>query len=242
MLHRNINRPHPPIGRSGRRGARHDVSQPDPSRRAKAIIAVGAIHAVLAYGLVTGLGGVIRDPFAPPLVGTQIPLPPLPPPPEPTPEDPVLPTVQDPVAPLPPIPLPQPGPARDPFDPDAAVLPEVPGVPNPGPTASPPRPAPSFTPTLARPANRPSSWISNNDYPRRPLVAGAEGTARYRLIVGTNGRVSSCEITHSTGNAQLDQATCRLIAQRARFEPATGQDGAKVLGAYSGTVRWNIPE
>ena len=62
------------------------------------------------------------------------------------------------------------------------------------------------------------------------------------MIVGTNGKVSSCEITRPSGNGQLDGATCRYISQRARFDPATDDTGAKVVGTYSGTVSWEIPD
>ena len=49
-------------------------------------------------------------------------------------------------------------------------------------------------------------------------------------------------MTRSTGNGQLDAATCRYIERRARFEPATDESGAKVIGSYTGTVKWEIPE
>jgi len=215
----------------------------DPARRTKAIIAVGAIHAGLAYMLVTGLGAdIVERLVPPPLTGTQIPLPPPPPDPKPTPKtDPV--TV-DPVAPIPPIPIPPPpGPTYRGFDETDAVIPEVSRGTEIGPVVQPdPRPSPSFTPRLARPRNQPSGWLSNDDYPRGPLVDEVEGVAAYRLIVGTNGRVSACEVTRSTGNGQLDAATCKFIERRARFEPATDETGAKVVGNFTGTVKWEIPD
>jgi protein TonB len=69
-----------------------------------------------------------------------------------------------------------------------------------------------------------------------------EGTVGYRLVIGTNGRVASCELTRPSGNKALDDATCRLIASRARFEAATDETGAKVMGTYTGSVRWEIPD
>jgi len=215
----------------------------DPSRRTKAIIAVGVIHAGLAYMLVTGLGADIMDRLVPkPLIGTQIPLPPPPPDPEPTPEfDPIA---VDPVAPPPPIPIPQPpGPTYREFDETDVIIPTVSQRTDPGPMVQPdPRPSPSFTPRLARPRNSPLGWLSTDDYPAAALRAEAEGVAAYRLIVGTNGKVSACELTRSTGNAQLDAATCKFIERRARFDPATDESGAKVVGSFTGTVKWEIPE
>ena len=214
----------------------------DPRRRGKAIVAVATIHAALAYVVVTGLGAQIVERLKPPpLIGEQIPLPP-PLPPDPTPPPP-HPTVSKPVAPTPPIPLPPPtGPKVDPFDelansstsvfPTGPVAPPLPPAP----------PTPRFTPKRALPSNNVSRWITNDDYPRPALVDQAEGSVGYRLVIGTNGRVSSCELTRPSGVPSLDAATCRLITSRARFESATDDAGAKVLGTYTGSVTWQIPD
>ena len=218
----------------------------DPRRKAAAVAATVGVHAALGLVVVTGLTVAGVGPIdlgRKPIV--QFPVDPPPPPPTPTPTAAIEPTAPAPTAPMPPIPLPPaPGPARDVFDPNKPIVPEVPyTVPSPAPTLAPaPSPRPAFAPKAARPSNEQARWISNDDYPSRALRAEAEGLARYRLIVGTDGRVSSCEITTSTGNAQLDEATCRLIARRARFEPATDETGAKVLDSYTGTVRWQIPD
>ena len=211
----------------------------DPRRRATAIGIAAAVHAVLAVGLVTGLGVTIERIVEPRLVGTNVKLDPPKPEPSPSPTPTREQVTYIPPAPVPPIPLPPaPGPSYKPFDgtsdPVVILDPRPPMPPSPGPA--------SFTPKRAVPSNGSSGWISNSDYPRRPLVEGIEGTVSYRLVIGTNGRVSSCELTRPSGNRALDEATCRLIASRARFEPATDENGAKVLGTFSGSVRWQIPD
>ena len=40
----------------------------------------------------------------------------------------------------------------------------------------------------------------------------------------------------------LDEATCRLIMLRSRFNPATDRRGRAVVGTYSNRVRWVIPK
>jgi protein TonB len=85
-------------------------------------------------------------------------------------------------------------------------------------------------------------WITTDDYSRSDLTRNREGTARYRLVIGSDGRVDACEITSSTGHTSLDTATCRLIERRARFDPATNSQGNRVVGTYSGSVTWQIPE
>ena len=42
--------------------------------------------------------------------------------------------------------------------------------------------------------------------------------------------------------AGLDAATCKLLTRRARFEAASDETGAKIVGSYSGSVRWEIPD
>ncbi len=216
---------------------------PNPRRRAGALAGTLAINAAIGLIVVTGLSMTGLGPkpktYMPTVEFTSSPPPPAP---TPTPTEAADAAVVVPTAPIPPIVLPPaPSPARAPFDPQA--IPDVVPRSDPGPVATPaPRPAPSFTPTAARPSNSSASWITADDYPRRSLLEGSEGVARYRLVIGTNGHVSSCEITASTGDRRLDEATCRFITRRARFEAATGEAGSKVVGTYSGSVLWQIPD
>jgi protein TonB len=42
--------------------------------------------------------------------------------------------------------------------------------------------------------------------------------------------VSGCEITASSGNAELDAATCKYATSRARFAPAKDGEGQPTSG------------
>jgi TonB family protein len=106
-----------------------------------------------------------------------------------------------------------------------------------GPAAEPP-PYPPFPPLKAIPRSAPSSWLTDADF---PPGTRAEGTTTFRLIVGTNGRVSGCSVTHSTGTRALDEAACRFLVRRARFKPATDETGARMVGSYIGRIRWEMP-
>jgi protein TonB len=217
----------------------------DPRRRAGALAGTVAINAAIGLLVVTGLqfSGMMNQREYRPIVDFPTPKPPPPQPdPEPT-KDQVETKAPTPTAPLPPLPFPPaPGPKMDEYDPNL-VLPKVDPLPGSGSKVGPPPlPSPSFVPKSARPSNDSSRWITTDDYPRGPLVDGSEGIARYRLVIGTNGSVSSCEVTASTGDKRLDQATCRHLTRRARFEAATDETGAKVMGTYTGSARWEIPE
>jgi protein TonB len=210
----------------------------DPNGRTTAIIGVIAIHSVIAYLLVTGLTYVRLPTFVHNPTGFPVPTPtPTPPPPPPTPQ-PSPTTTSDPIpGPQTPFPFPTPTPVPDPF-PTPNPLPT--SVPSPIPTGTGTHTV-AFKPRPATPKNDPTKWVTTDDYPARDLREGNEGTSVFRVTVGTNGRVSACEIVTSSGHPGLDAATCKAVTARARFNPATDEHGDAVVGTYSNRVRWQIP-
>ncbi len=124
---------------------------------------------------------------------------------------------------------------------------EVFADPTPHPTIAPtvpatPTPPPLFTPKNPSPANDRSGWVTTADYPARDLRLGHTGTAKYRVVISSSGKVQSCEITGTSGFAGLDEATCKYVSRRARFDPASNSNGEKVVGTWSGSVSWRIPD
>jgi protein TonB len=67
--------------------------------------------------------------------------------------------------------------------------------------------------------------IRDSDYPASAAELGVGGVVGVRYLVWTDGRVRDCRIDRSSGNAALDEATCRLIEERFRFDPARDGDG-----------------
>ena len=84
------------------------------------------------------------------------------------------------------------------------------------------------------------SLFSGNDYPPSSLLNREEGKVHYRLTVGTDGRVSTCTVTQSSGFAELDAATCRILQARARFNPARNDAGLAIEGTFEKTVSWSL--
>jgi protein TonB len=171
---------------------------------------------------------------------------PLPPKPEPSPEvTPARPVETNPLAPPPPLPetpfqnpgpLPLPSFGPSPVPGGSDVLGEV-AFPTPSPS-----PSPLASTRPARPKGNPGLWVTTNDYPQSAIRGELEGVVRFRLAVGPNGRVTSCEVTGSTGHPVLDQAACAKLMLRGRFDPASDGSGALVAGSYSGAVRWQLPK
>jgi protein TonB len=86
------------------------------------------------------------------------------------------------------------------------------------------------------------SYISNDDYPVSALSRNEEGSVRFRLTVGADGRVTNCVITSTSGSAALDNATCRIMRSRARFTPARSASGDPTSGTVESSVTWTISE
>jgi len=214
------------------------------TNRTLAIIIVAIIHVILGYFLITGLAykvikqatedlktfNVEEKPAPPPVE-------PPPPPPEQVPETPpavvspppvvrikvvrppVVQTVQ--VAP-PPVVTPRAAPA-----PRAPPAPRRPPPPPPVKTV-PPRSATGDLQGLFR----------GDDYPQSALQADEQGTVTARLTVGTNGRVSGCNVTSSSGSRELDRTTCRILQSRARFTPARDNRGNPTTDTVTQRIRW----
>lgn len=90
----------------------------------------------------------------------------------------------------------------------------------------------------------PSVWlrgrIRDSDYPRAAIDARLEGTLMTRYVIGTNGRVIACRVTEPSGNAVLDDTTCRLVMQRYRYRPARDASGRKVTEEVLQKHSWVI--
>lgn len=222
--------------------------QTTPRDRATSIAAVVAVHAAIGYALVVGLQAVgfideTQNPQGHHV--PQIPIEPPPPPPEPPKAEPQAPTTPQVHMPTPTVVLQSDPPIID----DIVVelpqtdftVPKV--VPSGSATgAASDNLAAIADPVAAKPRNDPGSWITDNDYRTSWINRDMEGIAGFAVTVGTNGRVESCTITQSTGHSALDAATCRLIGQRARFEPARNAQGERVPGTFANKVRWRIPD
>lgn len=80
--------------------------------------------------------------------------------------------------------------------------------------------------------------IDEGDYPRRAYEAGIGGTVFLRFVVQPDGRVGGCRVTRSSGFAELDNVTCRLIEKRFRYEPARDNFGRPVQEVVIGEHEW----
>lgn len=216
------------------------------SNRTAAIIIVALIHVALGYALVTGLAYDVVKKAAEDLktfdVEEEPPPPPEeePPPPEETPQE----TPPPPVAAPPPLvrtpvqespvqatPNPPPNP---PITPRATPAPPAP----PAPPPPPPPPVQRSEPKSV--SGSLQGLIRDSDYPESAIDREEQGTVAVRLTIGTNGRVTACSVTQSSGSRTLDSTTCRIAQSRGRYTPAMDSNGNPTTGTDSARVTWRL--
>lgn len=100
--------------------------------------------------------------------------------------------------------------------------------------------APPLPDRLPQPAadTRP---ITAADYPLESIRAREEGRVSVTLTIAPDGRVSDCAVSRSSGFSRLDSEACRLLVERARFEPALDSAGRPVGWVAPWAVEWRLP-
>lgn len=109
------------------------------------------------------------------------------------------------------------------------------------PRNDPPLPVEAKTVEPARARANLASYVSDEDYPSNAARNEEQGTTRFRLAVGPDGKVKECAVTGSSGSSALDSTTCRLMKQRARFTPAKNNRGEPTSDTVSNAIRWVLP-
>lgn len=222
--------------------------------RAWALAGVVAVHGLLAYALLSGLGMRMPERASDALKLIDIPEPEPPPPPEPPPED-------------------SSKAAGDPSPPNLRAVPTPvvappPRIPAPSPIAAAPVPSTGSAPSAGASsvagtgtgaggagtglggggsgsggssrAQLIQGRLNDWDYPEGARRAGAEGAVAVRFTVQPNGRVSGCQIVKSSGNADLDGTTCRLIERRFRYRPARDGQGRAIAEVTTKLYTWGL--
>lgn len=78
------------------------------------------------------------------------------------------------------------------------------------------------------------------DYPMESLRAGEAGIVSLVLHVSADGKITSCDVTESSGFERLDTTTCSLVKSRAKFDPGKDAVGAAIAGEYRLAKSWGV--
>jgi periplasmic protein TonB len=193
---------------------------------------VALLHVFLGYAFITGLALKAVKAIVNPLetVNVKEEAPPPEEPPPPPPKDIEIP----PFVPPPEVSIAQDAPTNAITTQNTVPQPEPPRYV--APTPAPPAPTGPTTPAQfdAR-----SLAVSEDDYPPSSLRAEEEGLVKVKVTIGTNGRVTTCEIVGPSGFPKLDEKSCRLAQTRWRSKPAL-ENGTPVASTIVKSVRWQI--
>lgn len=209
--------------------------------RIVAIVIVAALQAALGYAFVTGLAYNYVKKVAEKLNTFDVAPPPPPPPDEPPPPPP-------PDQPLQPPPVVSPPPVVTTQSPPQVTISTQPTAPPyvpapPAPPAPPPAPPAPRLAQAAVPRGSPGDWFSDEFYPPAAKRAGVQGRVSVALSVGADGKVADCRVTASSGNADLDETTCRLAKRFGRYKPALDENGKPIESQVRiPAVRWVLKD
>ncbi|MEN2786045.1 energy transducer TonB [Sphingomonas qilianensis] len=89
-------------------------------------------------------------------------------------------------------------------------------------------------------ARKIAGQIRDGDYPKAAARAGIGGIVWVRYTVTVHGRAQDCRVTRSSGNAELDAVTCRLVTKRFRYRPGTDAAGRPVSSVVEEDHVWVI--
>lgn len=87
-----------------------------------------------------------------------------------------------------------------------------------------------------------SNWeVFQKLYPQRAIKAREEGAVGFTVTLDSQGAVTNCQVTHSSGHPLLDEETCRLITLNAQFKPDAGLAPSQTKTSQ-GMIVWKLPD
>lgn len=87
-----------------------------------------------------------------------------------------------------------------------------------------------------------ATYLSDDDYPEEAIRNNEQGTVGFRLDIGADGTPTHCTVISSSGSSSLDAATCRIMVERPRFQPARDRRGRPVPDQVTSRIRWKLPD
>lgn len=88
------------------------------------------------------------------------------------------------------------------------------------------------------PKNSPGSWVTAGDYPKAMVLAEQSAIVQFRVMVNEKGVPTSCHIQESTRPKEFDDAVCKNVMKRAKFDPAIDAEGKPMASYWRNSVRF----
>lgn len=90
------------------------------------------------------------------------------------------------------------------------------------------------------PKSSPGRWVTSDDYPSEMLLLGKRAIVQFRLNVDAAGLPTTCHIQQSTRPKAFDDAVCKAIMRRAKFDPALDAGGNPIASYWMNSVIFQI--
>lgn len=90
----------------------------------------------------------------------------------------------------------------------------------------------------AVPQSDPRRWLTAADFPTRQWKRRKSSIVTFRLDIDTAGRPTACFVPRVYTPEDYAATTCKLLMQRAAFQPARDQAGKPAASYYVNTVSW----
>lgn len=96
-------------------------------------------------------------------------------------------------------------------------------------------------PRGAKTIESPTAWFTPDDYPSAAVRDNLAGRVRIKFRVDPDGRVRTCIPVITSGSPVLDQTTCGIYEQHARYWPARDRHGHAISEVQTQGVSWVLP-
>jgi protein TonB len=131
--------------------------------------------------------------------------------------------------------------------PPVAIVPEFSVATEPPPSVTVAPKAPPAPPPAAAPPAAPTQLESiqrTHTLPPYPTISqrlGEQGTTQMEVAINTEGSVTDCKVTKSSGSERLDTAACTYVQGHWRWKPPT-RDNKPVAVNTAVSVVWNLKD
>lgn len=82
------------------------------------------------------------------------------------------------------------------------------------------------------------TWFNSKDHPKTALQVVERGHVAYTIDVAPDGSAIRCT---ASVDSDLDRKVCELVMKRARFQPATDEQGRATFSVYEGLASFLMP-
>lgn len=111
-------------------------------------------------------------------------------------------------------------------------------------TPPPPRPVAPTAPPAPPPTKLEAIMSTRAQKPPYPAISqrmGEEGTTEILVTINTQGSVSACEVSKTSGSKRLDEAACSYATARYKWKPPT-QNGQPIEARAKINVIWSLKD